>query len=186
MIALTRSKGASSPQASSAPLASSGPDLGEPNGLASIEAAAALLEEVQSADEVVEALVSGMAPAGARLLVLAVRGGLCVGRSGSGPLRDSAAAKAVAIAISDSRVIQQALREGFYLGYLPDDAAHAELLRVLEHPRAEVALQVVYAAGREVLVLVTAGFDNSYLLTRRMDQLARAAGRALDRLLGRA
>jgi hypothetical protein len=66
---------------------------------------------------------------------------------------------------------------------LPDTPVHEALMKALGSPRDEVAAGAVMVSGRATLVYLAAGLMTTYLATRRGDQLADAAGKALARIV---
>jgi hypothetical protein len=149
------------------------------------EAAARALDELglaSSAEEVVSALIRGLGAVASRVLVLAVRGKVFEGRDASdGPSRE--AVRSLVVSGERPSVLLTAMQTGSYLGPVPRTLVHAELARILDDASDEIAVGVVSVSGRAALVYVAAGLQTAYLATRRGDQLAGAAGRALERIV---
>jgi hypothetical protein len=147
-----------------------------------LELAKGAFEEARTPDDVVAALITGLAPA--RTVVLAVRSSSYVGRAGSAAFERDAV-RGVEVPSSSPSVLQSATRAGFYLGALPHTEAHDALRGLFGSTDDEVYVVSVTASGHPSLVVVC---DPSVLggstdATQRVDVLAAAAGRALERIL---
>jgi hypothetical protein len=145
------------------------------------------LEELAKAhnpDEVVTALVAGLAPAPA--LVLAVRGQAYEGRAGS-PLVDAQGVRRIRLPIGTPSVAETAVRQGYYLGTLPLTSAHGAMREVLGRDAdGEVYVTQVSVSNRPSLVVVIAlvkALGGSVEATRKVDELCRAAGHALESIV---
>lgn len=148
-----------------------------------LEEVLSALDAAASPEELVSLLVRGMAPASA--LVLALRTGVYEGRAGSAGMPVEAV-RAVRVPAATASVVETAARSGFYLGALPFTPAHASLRALFgEDPDAEVYVRPVVASGRASLVLLSGLLPVGPTVdaTRRADELARAAGRSLERIL---
>ncbi len=153
-----------------------------PGPLLPLELAKAGFEQTRTPDEVVTALIEGLAPA--RSIVLAVRSTSYVGRAGSAAF-EREAVRRVEILNSSPSVVQTASSVGFYLGALPHTPPHAELRAFFGDNDDEVYVVSVSASGHPTLVVIC---DPSVLgasldATRRIDALAAVAGQALERIL---
>ncbi len=80
-------------------------------------------------------------------------------------------------------VLALATAAGSYFGPILPNDAHARLMGVMEHATRDVAVLAIKAQGRAALVLLADELDDSMLGTRHLDQVARAAGEALSRIL---
>src|SRR5205085_1847609 len=79
-------------------------------------------------------------------------------------------------------VLETAVKSGFYLGPIPNTPNHRELRDALTPDSVnEVYVTVVTVSDRPSLVWLIAGFEQSLDLTRRADEIALLAGRALAR-----
>jgi hypothetical protein len=152
-----------------------------------LDPATLALESARSPDEVVAALVAGLAPA--RTLVLAVRSSSFVGREGS-PEFSRAAVRGIDVLASSPSVLQTAMRAGSYLGALPHTPAHAGLRELFGDSDDEVYVALVTTSGHAALVIVcdawSPGSDTgagTRDATERIDALAKSAGQALERIL---
>jgi hypothetical protein len=140
-------------------------------------------ERADTAEELVALLLRGMAPAPS--VVLSVRAGTYSGRAASPGLSTDAAQK-VRFTAGTASVIETAVRTGLYLGALPHTPAHQALRDVFGGDAdAEVYVLPVLASGHPTLVLVSqiAKLGPSVEATARADELARAVGKALERIV---
>jgi hypothetical protein len=80
-------------------------------------------------------------------------------------------------------MLATATAASLYLGPIPQTAAHAGLLAVMGSAGPDVAAVAVRAHGRPAMLLMADELGDTLHGTRRMDELARAAGEALSRLL---
>lgn len=140
-------------------------------------------ERADAPEELVALLLRGMAPAPS--VVLAVRAGTYSGRAASPGLPAELAQK-IRLMAGHASVVETAVRTGLYLGALPHTPAH-ETLRELfgGSGEAEVYVVPVLASGHPTLVLVSQieKLGPSVEATGRADQLARAVGTALERIV---
>jgi hypothetical protein len=156
--------------------------LPPPGPLLPLELAENAFEQTRTPDDVVTALIEGLAPA--RTLVLAVRSTSYVGRAGSAAFERDAVRR-VDILNSSPSVVQTAARARYYLGALPHTSAHAELRALFGDGDDEIYVASVTASGHPTLVVVCdpSLLGGSVEATRRIDALAEVAGQALERIL---
>jgi len=124
-----------------------------------------------------------MAPA--PTIVLSVRSGVYSGRAASPWLRTEAAKK-LKLDAGVPSVVETAARTGFYLGVLPLTPAHAPFRELFGNgDDREVYVVPVLLSGHPSLILVSelAPLGPSLDATRRADDLSRAVGRALERIV---
>jgi len=166
------------PVASPAPAAA--PSAHEP--LLPLEEVRATFDRTRTPDDVVAALLLGLAPAQA--VVLAVRSNAYVGRAGS-PELSQVAVRQIQIPTSQPSVVQTATRAGFYLGALPHTPTHDGLRSLFGGSEEEMYVVVVSASGHPSLVVLCdpTALGGSLDTTRRADTLASQAGAALERIL---
>jgi hypothetical protein len=141
----------------------------------------AALEAAETLEATISLLIRGLAPA--KTLVMAVRGGAYEGRSASLGLSAEAARK-VRLLASEPSVLETSVRSGLYLGALPLTPVH-DSLRELFGAESEVYVVPVSASGRPTLILLSelAALGLTVDATRRADDLAKAAGNALTRIV---
>ncbi|HEV8551482.1 MAG TPA: hypothetical protein VGQ57_20685 [Polyangiaceae bacterium] len=147
-----------------------------------LDQAEATFERTRTPDDVVAALLLGIAPAQA--VVLAVRSKSYVGRAGSQDLSQVAVRK-VDIPTSSPSAVQTATRAGFYLGALPHTPAHAGLRELFGESDAEMYAAAVTVSAHPSLVVLCepSALGGSLEATRRVDALVQLAARALERIL---
>jgi len=135
-----------------------------------------LLDAATSAEELVHQLAEVAAPLAARALVLAQKGKTYESRAShpTDPL-------ALGLRAAGASVLETALRDGHYLGRLPDDPAHAELARWLGS--GEVYVTTVRLGERVPISLVLSGLTATLDSTRHADAVVRRAEQVLERIL---
>jgi hypothetical protein len=141
-----------------------------------------LLEDATTPEMVLEVLRNCLAPAAS--IVFAVKNASFDGRVASPQVEARARAKDLSLLSHQPSVLETAVKSGFYLGPIPNTPNHRELRDALPPDAAgEVYVTVVTVSERASLVWLLAGFEQSLDLTRRADELALVAGRALGRIL---
>jgi len=141
------------------------------------------LDRAAHPDDVVALLVAGVEALGAGAVVLADQGAESRGRAASRWIADAARIRAISVTSGRGSVIDRALREGRYAGALPDDAAHRSLVELLGATASDVHVVPVRVRGRAAITVIAAGLDQPSSGARRIDDLAYAAARALERIL---
>ena len=140
------------------------------------------LEDATSPEAVLELLRDCMAPAAS--IVFAVKNASFDGRVASPSIEQRTAAKNISLLSHQPSVLETAVKSGFYLGPVPNTPNHRELRDALPPDSVnEVYATVITVSDRASLVWLLAGFEQSLDLTRRADEIALAAGRALARIL---
>ncbi|MFO0757673.1 MAG: hypothetical protein U0359_14345 [Byssovorax sp.] len=150
-----------------------------PDGTAVLDALAA----VRNRDEVIRLTLRGMRLVGRRLGVFAVKRDGFHGWACNVELGDPGAFREVMIPAELPSVLATATATSFYLGPIPPTPAHERLLALMETASADVAVLAVRVAGRPALVLLADDLDDTLTGTRFLDELGRAVGDALSRLL---
>lgn len=140
------------------------------------------LEEATTPEAVLLALRDGLAPA--LSIVFAVKNASFDGRLASAVVERRRAAKEISLLSHQPSVLETAVKSGFYLGPIPNTPNHRELRDALPPDSVnEIYVTVVTVSDRPSLVWLIAGFEQSLDLTRRADEIALVAGRALARIL---
>jgi hypothetical protein len=159
-------------------------EVAAPSGPSPLPQGLDAIGKAHNPDEVVTALVSGLAPA--PVVVLAVRGQAYEGRAGSASL-DARAVRRIRLPAGVPSVAETAVRQGYYLGTLPLTSAHGALRETLGRDAdGDVYVSQVSVSNRPSLVVVTAlvrALGGSTEATRRADELCRAAGQALESIV---
>ena len=140
------------------------------------------LEEASSPEAVLDLLRDCLAPAAS--IVFAVKNASFDGRVASPAVEARTPAKQISLLSHQPSVLETAVKSGFYLGPIPNTPNHRELRDALPVDTAnEVYVTVITVSDRPSLVWLLAGFEQSLDLTRRADEIALVAGRALGRIL---
>jgi Type II secretion system (T2SS), protein E, N-terminal domain len=146
------------------------------------------LDAIRSApdrDSILEQVVAGMQVVARKVAVLAVRKEMLVGWTCSPELADRATLRTARISAAVSDVLTSALAsDTAVLARIPKDAAHAPLLAAMKVPPAgEVALVTVRVDGKAVALVLADELVDAAPATERLQEIARVAGQALERLL---
>lgn len=139
------------------------------------------LETAETPDQVVSGLVHGLEALATRAAVFAIRGGAYEARAGSSGLGDPERLRSVRLPAGEPSVIETAAESGYYLGLLPGTRVHDALRELFGD--TEVYVARIALGDRPVLFPVMAGLETAFGATRRADELARNAARALERIL---
>ncbi|MCC6556892.1 MAG: hypothetical protein IT372_28390, partial [Polyangiaceae bacterium] len=141
------------------------------------------LHAARARDEIVHVVLRGLELIGRRAAVFAVKRGAFQGHACNPAFGDEAALRELALPMNQPSLLATATATSIYLGPVPGTLAHAPLLDVMTSPSLDVAAVAVRVAGRPVMVLVADQLGDTLRGTRSMDELARAAGDALTRIL---
>jgi hypothetical protein len=140
------------------------------------------LEQAAAPEAVLELLRDALAPAPS--IVFAIKSASFEGRIAAEVVERRVPAKQLSLLSHQPSVLETAVKSGFYLGPIPNTPNHRELRDALPPDAAnEVYVTVITVSDRPSLVWLIAGFEQSLDLTRRADEVALAAGRALARIL---
>jgi hypothetical protein len=134
-------------------------------------------------DEIIDLLLNGLAMIAGRAGTFAVRKAEYQGWRCNESLAHVEAFREVRIASDVPSIFATAAATGFYLGPLPPNAIHAELLGVMGGIASEVAVCPLRVEGRLALLLFLDDIGDTMLATRRAEELGRVAGEALGRLV---
>jgi hypothetical protein len=140
------------------------------------------LEQAMAPEAVLDLLRDALAPAPS--VIFAIKSASFEGRVASAAVESRTPAKQLSLLSHQPSVLETAVKSGFYLGPIPNTPNHRELRDALPPDAAnEVYVTVITVSDRPSLVWLIAGFEQSLDLTRRADEVALAAGRALARIL---
>ena len=136
-------------------------------------------------DAILEQVVAAMQTVARKVAVLAVRKDALVGWTCSPEVADRATLRTARIAPAVSQVLTEALASPkALLARIPKDASHAPLLAAMKvPPSGEVALATVRVEGKPVALVLADALGDSLQGTQRLDEVARVAGEALEKLL---
>lgn len=151
-----------------------------PDGSAVLEA----LRRVENRDEVVRLALRGLHLIAPRFGVFAVKRDGFHGWACNVELGDQDDFRRVRIPLDQPSILATAAATSLYLGPIPSTRAHAPLLVLMGRASFDVAAIAVRVGGRPALVLFADDLEDTLLGTRFLDELARATGEALSRLLG--
>ena len=151
-----------------------------PDGTAVLEA----LRRVSNRDEVVRLALRGLHLIAPRFGVFAVKRDGFHGWACNVELGDQDDFRRVTIPLDQPSVLATAAATSLYLGPIPSTPAHAPLLMLMGRASFDVAAIAVRVGGRPALVLLADDLEDTLLGTRFLDELAKAIGEALSRLLG--
>lgn len=141
------------------------------------------IRAASSRDEIIDLLLNGLAMLAGRVGTFAVRKSEFQGWRCNESLADIEAFREVRIPSDVPSILATAAAAGFYLGPLPPNAVHAELLGVMGGIASEVAVAPVRVQGKLALLLFLDDIGDTMLATRRADDLGRVAGESLGRLV---
>jgi hypothetical protein len=143
----------------------------------------AALGRTQTRDEIVRLSLGGAALFARRVALFAVKRDGYYGWACNDEFGDEGMMRALVVPHDVPSLFATASATSIYLGPVPDTAAHAGLLDVMGDASPDVAAVAIRVAGRPAAVLVVDELGDTLTGTRRMDELARAVGEALARLL---
>lgn len=143
----------------------------------------AALLRAGSRDEVLELVLAGAQTVALKVALFVVKRGGYLGWVATPELADRAALQSVLIPLDADSVFDRAVREDLYLGPIRHDEVHAPLLRVLRHPSRDVAVVPIRVSGKTAVIIVADALADTMVGTRRLEELARAAGEAFARIV---
>ncbi len=143
----------------------------------------AALRNAGSRDEVLELVLTGARMVALKVALFVVKKGGYLGWVGTPEFADRAALQSVLIPLDANSIFDRAVREDLYLGPIRHDEVHAPLLRVLHHPSRDVAVVPIRVSGKTAVIILTDELGDTMIGTRRLEELARAAGEAFARIV---
>jgi len=141
------------------------------------------LARAATRDEIVSLALGGAALFARRVALFAVKRDGFHGWTCNEEFGDEEALRDLFIPHEVPSVFATATATSIYLGPVPETPAHEGLYGVMERASPDVAVVAVRVAGRPAAVLMVDDLGDTLTGTRRMDELARAVGEALARLL---
>jgi hypothetical protein len=142
-----------------------------------------LLAEATTRDEVVRLALRGLLLMAQRVAVFAVRREGFHGWACNADFGDLDALRALTIRQEQPSVLATAAVTGLYLGPIPATPAHNGLIQIMKQRSSEVAVSTVRVGGRPAMILLADELRDPGQATRSMEELSRALGDALTRLL---
>jgi len=143
----------------------------------------AALRNAGSRDEVLELVLTGARMVALKVALFVVKKGGYLGWVGTPELADRASLQSVLIPLDANSIFDRAVREDLYLGPIRQDDVHAPLLRVLRNPSRDVAAVPIRVSGKTAVIIVADELGDTMIGTRRLEELARAAGEAFARIV---
>lgn len=140
------------------------------------------LRNAASRDEVLELVLMGAAVVAPKVAVLIVKKGGYVAWGATPELADRVALQSVQIPLDANSLFDRVVRDELYLGPIPRDEVHAPLLRVLKSACRDVAAVPIRVSGKTAVIIVADDLRDT-IGTRRLEELARAAGEAFARIV---
>lgn len=141
------------------------------------------LRAAGSRDEVLELVLTGARMVALKVALFVVKRGGYLGWACTPEFGERGALQAVLIPLESSSVFDDAVRDGLYLGAIRHDDVHAPLLYVMRGASRDVAVVPIRVSGKTAVVIVADELGDTMLATRRLEELARAAGDAFMRIV---
>jgi Type II secretion system (T2SS), protein E, N-terminal domain len=143
----------------------------------------AALRNASSRDEVLELVLTGARMVALKVALFVVKKGGYLGWVGTPEFADRNALQTVLIPLDANSIFDRAVREDLYLGPIRYDEVHAPLLRVIRNPSRDVAVVPIRVLGKTAVIIVADELGDTMIGTRRLEELARAAGEAFARIV---
>ena len=143
----------------------------------------AALRAAASRDEVLELVLTGARIVAHRVALFVVKRGGYLGWACTPEFAERGSLQSILVPLESASVFDEAVREGLYLGPIRNDEAHAPLLHVMRGASRDVAVVPVRVSGKTAVVLVADDLGDTMIATRRLEELAHAAGEAFARIL---
>jgi hypothetical protein len=151
--------------------------------LADVGSTIAALRVAYDRDEVLDLVLTGARPFARKVALFVAKQHAYVGWTCSREFGDERLLQDVSISVEDPSVLATTAEEGFYLGPMRADDVHAPILAVMGGATRDVAAAPVRVSGRTAVIVVADELADSMIGTRRLDELVRAAGEALERIV---
>lgn len=136
-----------------------------------------------SRDEIIDLLLNGLAMIAGRVGTFAVRKNEYQGWRCNEALAHIDSFREVKIPTAVPSILATAAAAGFYLGPLPPNGVHAELLGVMGGISSEVAVCPLRVEGKLAMLMFLDDIGDTMVATRRAEDLGRVAGEFLGRLV---
>lgn len=150
---------------------------------ADISGVLAALRTASSRDEVLELVLTGARTVALKVALFVVKKGGYLGWIGTPEFADRATLQSVLIPLDANSIFDRAVREDLYLGPIRHDEVHAPLLRALRSPTRDVAVVPIRVSGKTAVIIVADELGDTMIGTRRLEEIARAAGEAFVRIV---
>jgi hypothetical protein len=143
----------------------------------------AALRAATSRDEVLELLLTGGRMVARKVAIFVAKRAGYLGWTCTPEFGERATLQTVLVPSGAPSILEEAVIEGLYLGPLRPSDANAPLLRVMRTASRDVAAVPVRVSGKTALVVLADELGDTMIATRRLDELAVAAGDALARIV---
>ena len=143
----------------------------------------AALRNAGARDEVLELVLTGARMVALKVALFVVKKGGYLGWQSTPEFADRSALQSVLIPLEANSIFDRAIREDLYLGPIRYDEIHAPLLRVMRNPSRDVAAVPIRVSGKTAVIIVADDLGDTMIGTRRLEELARAAGEAFARIV---
>ncbi|MFO0739160.1 MAG: hypothetical protein U0270_24900 [Labilithrix sp.] len=152
-------------------------------GAAEMSGVVAALKQAGSRDEVLELVLTGARLVATKVALFVVKKGGYLGWMCTPEFADRSSLQTVLVPLEETSVFDRAIREDVYLGPIRYDEVHAPLLRIMRNPTRDVAVVPIRVSGRTAVIIVADELGDTMIGTRRLEELARAAGDAFGRIV---
>jgi hypothetical protein len=142
----------------------------------------AAIKTAQDRDAVVGLVLLGVRAVARKVGILVVRRDTLAGWSCTPEFGDESAFRQVRVPLNTPSLLTTVMGGGLYLGPLIGPVA-APVLNVMKSSSRDVAIASVRLNGRAALVVIADELGDTLLGTKRIEELARAAGDALERVV---
>jgi hypothetical protein len=136
-----------------------------------------------SRDEVLELVLTAARMLAVKVALFVVKRAGYLGWACTPEFGDRNAVQSVLVPLDAASVFDRAAREGLYLGPVRHDAIHASLLHAMRSVTRDVALVPIRVREKTAVIIVADELGDTMLATRRLEEIARAAGEAFTRIL---
>lgn len=152
--------------------------------LADIGAVLSAIRAAKTRDELLDLVLQGARTVARRVAIFAVRREEFVGWSCTPEFAPVEDLRAIALSMHAPSVLMLGAVAGGYLGPITASDVHEPLLRVMGSPTGDVAVAAVRVLRRPAAIILAdeLGYD-ALLATRRLDEVARAAGDQLANIV---
>lgn len=143
----------------------------------------AALRVAGSRDEVLELVLTGARLVAHKIALFVVKRGGYLGWACTPEFADRTSLQSILVPLESASVFDEAVREGLYLGPIRHDDVHASLLHVMRGASRDVAVVPIRVSGKTAVVIVADELGDTMIATRRLEELAIAAGEAFGRIV---
>lgn len=154
-----------------------------PNPPADVGSVLASLRIATTRDEILDLVLTGARAVALKVALFVVKKGSFQGWSCTPELGDRAELQNVTVSMDTETVFDVAVKEGMYLGPLPNDDAHRRLVGFMRGASRDVAITPIRVSGKTAVVVVADSLGDTMIATRRLDEISRAAGEAFARIV---